>query len=122
MNQEAGLKIVKDIVNEWSRVYINQVFFVAQEANILEYKVEFSKPHQTKPIPEGTVSVIFKISTAINEMDDNNGYDITFHFENESLEHSLNNTMRKQMEEVSLLSSYNFVVYSNGLTACWRTS
>lgn len=101
MKEEEGLKIVRDIVTEWSKVYINQVFFVKQEANILEYKVEFSKPHQTKPIPEGTVSVIFRISTAINEMEDNNGYDITFHFENESLEHSLMNSMRKNMFEVS---------------------
>jgi len=36
MREEAGLNIVKNIVNEWSKVYINQVFFVQEYANILQ--------------------------------------------------------------------------------------
>jgi len=35
MREEEGLAIVRNIVNEWSKVYINQVFFVQEYANIL---------------------------------------------------------------------------------------
>lgn len=35
MREEEGLNIVKNIVNEWSKVYINQVFFIREYANIL---------------------------------------------------------------------------------------
>ncbi len=49
------------IVNEWSKVYINQVFFCQEIHNVLQYEVEFSKPLQTKPIPEGTVKVYFNL-------------------------------------------------------------
>lgn len=28
MKEEEGIEIVKRIVNEWSKVYINQVFFI----------------------------------------------------------------------------------------------
>lgn len=36
MREEAGRIIVKTIVDEWSKVYINQVFFVQEYANILQ--------------------------------------------------------------------------------------
>jgi hypothetical protein len=61
MRAEEGLNIIKGIVNEWSKVYINQVFYLREINNILQYEVEFSKPHQTKPIPEGTVKVYFDL-------------------------------------------------------------
>jgi hypothetical protein len=67
----------------------------------LRYEVEFSKPHATKPIPEGTVKVFFNIIQLQNENGDDNGYEVEFNFENESLKHKLNNTMRKNMFEVS---------------------
>jgi hypothetical protein len=67
------------------------------------YEVEFSKPHATKPIPEGTVKVFFNIIQLQNENGDDNGYEVEFNFENESLKHKLNNTMRKNMFEVSNL-------------------
>jgi hypothetical protein len=102
MREEEGLNIVKAIVNEWSKVYINQVFFVQEYANILQYEVEFSKPHQTKPIPEGTVKVYFNLIQLQNEGGEDSGYEVEFNFENESLKHKLNNTMRKNMFEVSL--------------------
>ena len=67
-------------------------------ANVFEYFVEFSKPHKTKPIPEGTVRVYFNII-----MKEDGQYDIEFNFENESLKHNLDyNTMRKNMFEVSM--------------------
>jgi len=75
------------------------VFFVQEYVNILQYEVEFSKPHATKPIPEGTVKVFFNIIQLQSENGDDNGYEVEFNFENESLKHKLNNTMRKNMFE-----------------------
>jgi len=37
MKEEEGIEIVKKIVTEWSKVYINQVFFVNRVANVLKY-------------------------------------------------------------------------------------
>jgi hypothetical protein len=36
MKEEEGVEIVKRIVNEWSKVYINQVFFINKVANVLK--------------------------------------------------------------------------------------
>lgn len=62
--------------------------------NRLNYEVEFSKPHPTKPIPEGTVKVYFSI--IVNK---DGGYDIEFNFESESLMHTIDKTMRTNMFE-----------------------
>lgn len=35
MREEEGLAIIKDIVNQWSSVYINQVFFNREDENTL---------------------------------------------------------------------------------------
>lgn len=61
------------------------------------YEVEFSKPKNMKPIPEGTVKVYFSIIEA--EGGEN---EIEFNFENESLKHRVGNTMRNNMYEVSV--------------------
>jgi hypothetical protein len=62
--------------------------------------VEFSRPHQTKPIPEGTVNVFFSVITQQPEEEGSEEtYEIEFQFESESLRHKLNNTMRKNMFE-----------------------
>ena len=58
------------------------------------YEVEFSKPHPLKPIPEGTVKVFF----ALIEMPTGETA-VEFNFENESLRHQLDNTMRTNMFE-----------------------
>jgi hypothetical protein len=63
--------------------------------NGCSYEVEFSKPHQLKPIPEGTVKVFFSLIEKAN-----GDYIIEFNFENESLKHKLDNTMRTNMFEV----------------------
>ncbi len=63
---------------------------------IYSYEVEFSKPHPLKPIPEGTVKVFF----ALIEMT-NGEHAIEFNFENESLRHQIDNTMRTNMFEVN---------------------
>jgi Ca2+-binding EF-hand superfamily protein len=99
MREDEGKQIVKNIVDSWSRVYINQVFFIREYANILQYLVEFSKPHQTKPIPEGTVKVYFSLIQMQSDSGDDSGYEVEFNFENESLKHKLANTMRKNMFE-----------------------
>ena len=93
--------------------------------------MEFSKPHATKPIPEGTVKVFFNIIQLQSENGDDNGYEIEFNFENESLKHKLNNTMRKNMFEVSYLSinlvpylyaDYSITLFSNGSIVFWKTN
>ena len=85
------------------------------------YEVEFSKPHATKPIPEGTVKVFFNIIQLQTENGEDNGYEVEFNFENESLKHKLNNTMRKNMFEVSNLKISNRS-HSNGSTECLKTN
>jgi len=92
MKEEEALQIVKQIVNDWSKVYINQVFFDQEYGNILQYSVEFSKPSKQKPIPEGTVKVLFDIIQM-----DGDEYEVEFNFENESLKHKLDNTIRTNM-------------------------
>jgi len=59
------------------------------------YSVEFSKPSKQKPIPEGTVKVLFDIIQM-----DNEEYEVEFNFENESLKHKMDNTMRTNMFQV----------------------
>ena len=62
---------------------------------LLRYSVEFSKPTKQKPIPEGTVKVLFDIIQM-----DGVEYEVEFNFENESLKHKLDNTMRTNMFQV----------------------
>ena len=64
---------------------------------MLQYYVEFSKPDKLRPIPEGTVKVFFDITMG----DSADDYDIEFNFENESLKHRLDSTMREDMFQVS---------------------
>ena len=63
--------------------------------------MEFSKPKQDKPIPEGTVRVDFKITLG----DEEDQYFVEFQFENESLIHRLDHTMRTNMFQVSAPST-----------------
>lgn len=63
--------------------------------------MEFSKPLQTKPIPEGTVKVFFDVIVDEDATANQAPYEVEFNFENESLKHKLGNTMRKNMFEVS---------------------
>jgi len=67
---------------------------------VRSYEVEFSKPHPLKPIPEGTVKVFFALIQMTN-----GETAVEFNFENESLRHQLDNTMRTNMFEVTLSSS-----------------
>lgn len=96
MNENSSKKVVQDMVDGWSKVYINQVFFRGQTGNAWEYEVEFSKPKNHKPIPEGTVKVFFSV---FEDPDNDKGFDVEFNFENESLKHREGNTMRTNMYE-----------------------
>ena len=100
MNQVRGQQIVQNIVDQWSKVYINQVFFEDVMGNVWCYKVEFSKPQQGKPIPGGTVKVFFTVMETTD-----GGTDVEFNFENESLKHREGNTMRTAKYEVSKSST-----------------
>ena len=64
---------------------------------VARYAVEFSKPDKLKPIPEGTVKVFFDITVGETPEE----YDIEFNFENESLKHRIDSTMRQDMFQVS---------------------
>jgi hypothetical protein len=82
MDELRGQEIVQQMVNEWSKVYINQVFFIDHIEGVWYYGVEFSKPKNIMPIPESTVKVYFSI------VDGEDGQpDVEFYFENESLKH-----------------------------------
>lgn len=59
------------------------------------YEVEFSKPKETKPIPEGTVKVYFNVIEGL----DSESHEVEFNFENESLKHKKGHTMRSNMYE-----------------------
>lgn len=59
LDEEYGKKKVKEIVDRWSKVYINSVYPKESEGNCLNYVVEFSKPGDKKPIPHGTVKINF---------------------------------------------------------------
>ena len=65
---------------------------------LCRYYVEFSKPDKLRPIPEGTVKVFFDITMG----DSADDYDIEFNFENESLKHRMDSTMREDMFQVSI--------------------
>lgn len=58
------------------------------------YVVEFSKPRNQKPIPEGTVKVYFSVIEA-----EAGSHEVQFNFENESLTHKAGNSMRSNMYE-----------------------
>ena len=106
MNEVQGKKIVQNIVDMWSKVYINQVFFINKMGNVWCYEVEFSKPKNMKPIPEGTVKVFFTVMETADA-----GTDVEFNFENESLKHREGNTMRTAKYEVSSLLAFTFNPY-----------
>jgi len=61
MSQVKGQKLTKAIVSEWSKVYINQVFFLENRGNVWQYEVEFSMPKNAKPIPQGTAKIFFSV-------------------------------------------------------------
>ena len=94
MNEDKGKEIVSNLVNVWSKIYIIQIFFSSQVGNVWQYEVEFSKPKNIKPIPDGTVKVFFNIFQGMEEL-----YEVEFNFENESLIHKKGSTMRANMYE-----------------------
>jgi len=67
-----------------------------------------------KPIPEGTVKVFFALIQMTN-----GETAVEFNFENESLRHQLDNTMRTNMFEASY---QQLNLFRNGSIACWKTS
>lgn len=101
LSEHRAKELIQERVNEWSKVYINQVFFKALVNDVYEFQVEFSKPKQVKPIPEGTVKADFYVYN-----DENDETVVEFNFENESLRHRDNMTMRSNMYE----SWINFVL------------
>jgi hypothetical protein len=101
MNEEKGKKIVKDIVDEWSQIYTNQVHYIQSYDNVHHYYVEFARPQKAKPVPDITVKVYFYIVETHDEenTDPENPYRTEFNFECESLRHTMGKTMRKNMFE-----------------------
>ena len=69
------------------------------------YQVEFSTPKLTKPIPEGTVKVLFNLMEV-----DGGEQEIEFNFENESLKHKIGITMRANMYEVSIKTNFKLSI------------
>jgi len=96
MTEEKGKEIVQKLISSWSSVFINQVFYNYSEGNIWCYEVEFSTPKNTKPITEGIVKCFFFI-TDLGEGE----HDMDFNFENESLRHKIDKSMRSDLYGVS---------------------
>ena len=103
-----------------------RTFYACWHLLLSRYSVEFSKPSKQKPIPEGTVKVLFDIIQM-----DNEEYEIEFSFENESLKHKLDNTMRTNMFQVGsekfemavtniVNSDLYWLFVSRGSTEYWR--
>ena len=95
---------IKKIVGTWSKIFIKQIFFLDHhEAAVSHwtYQVEFSIPLIKKPIPSGTTKCFFTIvDNYLNEKPN----DLIFNFENESLRHKLDSTMRTNMFESWIFS------------------
>lgn len=83
-------------------------------ARFCRYFVEFSKPDKLRPIPEGTVKVYFDITVG----DGPDEYEIEFNFENESLKHRLDSTMREAKFQVSNKMVLAEVILLNTLRYC----
>jgi len=103
MNADEGKKIIQTIVDEWSQIYVNKVTFIQSFNNVHNYSVTFSRPAKSKAVAEGTVKVYFyiveKTEEDITAEDDGLPYKIEFNFESESLRHTMDKTMRKNMFE-----------------------
>ena len=104
MTEGLGQELVKKIVSDWSKIYINQVFYLETRVNVWQYEVEFSMPKNKTPIPAATVKIYFSIidTEQVDDTDgaDNERFEYEFNFENESLIHKLNDqTMRTNMFE-----------------------
>ena len=76
-------------------LFFNIIWFYSSALQFFRYEVEFSKPINIKPIPEGTVKVYFSVIEGVDE----DSYEVEFNFENESLKHKKGNTMRQNMLE-----------------------
>lgn len=88
--------------------------------NVWCYEVEFSKPKNMKPIPEGTVKVFFTVMETAD-----GGTDVEFNFECESLKHKEGNTMRTAKYEVSEFYKFFFSIIfvgRPGSTSYWKRS
>lgn len=90
------------IIYKFHKYVTNYVF------TIYRYVVEFSKPKNTKPIPEGTVKVFFSVMEVENG--EEGEHEIEFNFESESLKHRVGNTMRSNMYEVSYLHNSLIII------------
>lgn len=99
---------IKSFSLENSQIFLsNKLFPLTYKA--YSYEVEFSKPLHTKPIPEGTVRVFFSIIEKAN-----GEHMIEFNFENESLKHKLDSTMRTNMFEVYIFRFYLYLLLEMG--------
>lgn len=101
MNPDEGKKLVKAIVDEWSQIFQNQVYYIDSFNNVHNYYVEFARPQKAKPVPDITVKVYFYVVEVFDDedVDPESPYKVEFNFECESLRHTMDKTMRKNMFE-----------------------
>ena len=94
-------KLISQILRNktWNKLERNCLKLFIFPLSSSRYYVEFSKPDKLRPIPEGTVKVFFDLTMGESADD----YDIEFNFENESLKHRMDSTMREDMFQVSCL-------------------
>jgi hypothetical protein len=97
-----GLEIVDGLVSPWTAKYVHFVKFESFDLFLYQFSVEFSKPTALKPVPEASVKVRFNI-----DYRNPNRPDATFQFENESLQHRPERTLRMSQFELWLDRIYN---------------
>mmetsp|Transcript_13562 Transcript_13562/g.25582 ORF Transcript_13562/g.25582 Transcript_13562/m.25582 type:complete len:522 (-) Transcript_13562:2647-4212(-) len=97
-----GLEIVEGLVGPWTTRYAHFVKFEDCEIYRYHFSVEFSKPTALKPVPEASVKVHFNIDFRNQQQPD-----VKFQFENESLQHRPERTLRMSQFELWIDRIYN---------------
>lgn len=97
-----GLEIVEGLVSPWTANYAHFAKFETSEIYRYRFSVEFSKPTALKPVPEASVKVLFNIDFRHTDRPI-----VTFQFENESLQHCPDRTLRMSQFELWIDRIYN---------------
>jgi len=80
---------IRKTVFKWTSKFYYNIDFLENKNNTYEFLVEFSAPTKLNPIPKAKVKVFF----TCKELPEGD-FDTTFRFENQSLVHKLDNSIR----------------------------
>ncbi|KAL4491859.1 hypothetical protein ABPG72_006114 [Tetrahymena utriculariae] len=92
-----GVHLINEFVHTWTQKYLFQTTYQEHNKHGYVFMTEFSLPQINKPIPTATVKVYFYLN---EDESSPKGIKITFRFENDSLIHTPDRTIRiSQMEK-----------------------